>query len=116
MQAYLATAQTAEGLLATADLDWRDSERMSFLLANLIAAAAPSNNPLTSPAAWKAAIDSGGLSAVRGLRALASDLAEPPRVPMMVEPGAFEVGKDLAASAGAVVAAPRCSSSSSTSP
>ena len=103
MQAYLATAQTAEGLLATAGLDWRDSERMSFLLANLIAAAAPSNNPLTSPAAWKAAIDTGGLSAVRGLRALASDLAEPPRVPMMVEPGAFEVGKDLAASAGAVV-------------
>ena len=103
MQAYLAAAQTAEGLLAAAELDWRDSERMRFLLSNVIAAAAPSNNPLISPAAWKAAIDSGGLSAVRGVRALASDLAAPPRVPMMVEPGAFEVGKDIAASPGAVV-------------
>jgi polyhydroxyalkanoate synthase len=103
MQAYLASAQAAEGLLATAELDWRDSERVKFLLSNLIAAAAPSNNPFISPAAWKAAIDSGGLSAVRGVRALAADLAAPPRVPMMVEPGAFEVGKDVAASPGAVV-------------
>ncbi len=103
MQAYLAAAQTAEGLLATAELDWRDSERMKFLLANVIAAAAPSNNPLLSPASWKAAIDSGGMSVVRGVRALASDLAAPPRIPMMVEPGAFEVGKDLAATPGQVV-------------
>ena len=103
MQVYLAAGQTAEGLLAAAELDWRDSERMKFLLANVIAAAAPSNNPLISPAGWKALIDSGGLSAVRGIRALASDLAAPPRVPMMVEPGAFEIGRDLAASPGAVV-------------
>ncbi|HEV2452369.1 MAG TPA: alpha/beta fold hydrolase, partial [Streptosporangiaceae bacterium] len=103
VQAYLAAGQAAEGLLAAAGLGWRDGERMKFLLANLIAAAAPSNNPLISPVAWKAAIDSGGLSAVRGIRALVSDLASPPRVPAMVEPGAFEVGKDLAATPGAVV-------------
>ncbi len=103
MQAYLAAVQTAEELLAAAELDWRDGERTKFLLSNLVAAAAPSNNPLISPAGWKAAIDTGGLSAVRGVRALASDLAAPPRVPTMVEPGAFEVGKDLAATPGAVV-------------
>ena len=103
MQAYLAAGWTAERLLAAAELDWRDHERMKFLLSNLVAAAAPSNNPLMNPAGWKAAIDTGGLSAVRGARALASDLAAPPRVPSMVEPGAFEVGKDLAATPGAVV-------------
>jgi polyhydroxyalkanoate synthase subunit PhaC len=103
MQAYLAAGWTAERLLAAAELDWRDSERMKFLLSNLVAAAAPSNNPVISPVAWKAAIDTGGLSAVRGARALASDLAAPPRVPSMVEPGAFEVGRDLAATPGAVV-------------
>jgi polyhydroxyalkanoate synthase subunit PhaC len=103
MQAYLLTGQSAELLLASAELDWRDNERLKFLLSNLVAAAAPSNNPLLSPAAWKAAIDTGGLSAVRGVRALASDLAAPPRVPTMVEPGAFEVGKDLAVTPGAVV-------------
>ncbi len=103
MQAYLAAGQSAESLLAGAELDWRDGERMTFLLSNLIAAAAPTNNPLISPVAWKAAIDTGGLSAVRGIRALASDMAAPPRVPMMVEPGAFEIGKDLAVTPGAVV-------------
>jgi polyhydroxyalkanoate synthase len=104
VQAYLASAGTVESLLADAELDWRDNERMRFVLSNLIDAAAPSNNPLLSPVAWKAVIDSGGRSALRGARALLSDLSSPPRVPTMVAPGAFEVGRDLAVSPGAVVA------------
>ena len=89
--------------MAGAELGWRDDTRLRFLLANLIAAAAPSNNPLLSPVAWKALIDTGGGSAVRGLRAFATDLAAPPRVPSMVAAGAFEVGKDLAVTPGGVV-------------
>jgi polyhydroxyalkanoate synthase len=103
MQAYLAGGQAAEALLAGAELDWRDNERLRFLLTNLIAAVAPSNNPLLSPSAAKALLDSGGVSAVRGLRALLKDLAAPPRVPAMVEPDAFEVGRDLGITPGAVV-------------
>jgi polyhydroxyalkanoate synthase subunit PhaC len=103
LQAYLAAGQTATGLLAGAELDWRDDERLRFVLANLIAAAAPSNNPLLNPAAIKTFVDTGGLSALRGLRALLADLAEAPRVPAMVEPGAFEVGRDLAITPGSVV-------------
>jgi polyhydroxyalkanoate synthase len=103
VQAYLAAAQAAEALVAGTELGWRDDTRLRFLLANLIAAAAPSNNPLLSPAAWKALIDTGGGSAVRGLRALATDLAAPPRVPSMVAADAFEVGRDLAATPGGVV-------------
>lgn len=104
VQAYLAAGATAESLLDGAELDWRDSERIRFLLANVVAAAAPSNNPLLSPLAWKAAIDTGGLSAVRGVRAMAADARNAPRVPSMVEPHAFEVGRDLAVTPGAVVA------------
>ena len=103
LQAYLASADLAEKLLADAALDWPDSERAGFVVRNLVDAVAPSNNPLLSPVAWKAAIDTGGLSAVRGLRALAGDLATPPRIPAMVAPDAFEVGKDLAVTPGAVV-------------
>jgi class II poly(R)-hydroxyalkanoic acid synthase len=103
MQAYLASGQAAESLLASADLDWRDNERLRFVLMNLIAAASPSNNPLLSPAAIKSLVDSGGLSAARGLRALVSDLTAAPRVPAMVEPGAFAVGTDLAVTPGSVV-------------
>ena len=103
LQTYLAAGQTATELLAGADLDWRDSERLRFVLANLIAAASPSNNPLLNPAVIKTLIDTGGISALRGIRALATDMAAAPRVPAMVEPGAFEVGRDLAVTPGSVI-------------
>lgn len=103
VQAYLAAGQTAQALLNGAELDWRDDTRLQFLLTNLIAAAAPSNNPLVSPVAWKALIDTGGLSAARGLRALAADLAAAPRVPAMVPAGAFQIGRTLAVTPGAIV-------------
>jgi polyhydroxyalkanoate synthase subunit PhaC len=103
MQAYLATADTAEGLVAEAGLDEADSERVGFVLTNLIDALAPSNNPLLNPAAAKAAVDTGGGSLLTGLRHFLSDMSAPPRVPSMVEPDAFEVGKDLAVTPGSVV-------------
>src|SRR6202161_4150683 len=87
MQAYLAAAGTAEGVVADAGLDWADSERVSFAMTNLIDALAPSNNPLLNPAALKAAIDTGGGSALAGLRHFVADMAAAPRVPSMVEPG-----------------------------
>ena len=103
MQSYLAASRAAEQLLETAELDWRDNERLKFVVANLIAAAAPANNPLLSPAAAKSLIDTGGASAVRGVRAFLTDMSVPPRVPSMAEPGAFTVGRDLAVTPGAVV-------------
>ncbi|HEX6676135.1 MAG TPA: alpha/beta fold hydrolase [Actinomycetes bacterium] len=103
VQAYLAAAQAAGGLLDDADLEWRDATRLAFLVDNLVQALAPSNNPLVSPVFWKALVDSGGGSVVRGARHLAADLAAPPRVPSMVAADAFEVGADLAVTPGAVV-------------
>ncbi len=103
MQAYLAAGEAADGLLADARLDWRDHERMRFVIDNLVEGLAPSNNPLISPLGWKAMIDTGGLSAVRGLKAFARDLLSKPRVPAMVEPDAFVVGETVAVTKGAVV-------------
>jgi polyhydroxyalkanoate synthase len=103
LQAYLAGGALAESLLTDAGLGWRDGERVGFVVHNVVDAAAPSNNPVLSPAAWKALVDTGGLSAVRGVRAFASDVATAPRIPAMVAPDAFEVGRDLAVSPGAVV-------------
>ena len=103
VQAYLATAQTTESLVADAELSWRDEERMRFLVTNVIDALAPSNNPVISPLAWKAAIDTGGASAVRGVTNLLTDLASSPRIPSMVETSAFEVSRTLAVTPGSVV-------------
>jgi polyhydroxyalkanoate synthase len=103
VQAYLATARSAESLVADAELQWRDDERMRFIVTNLIDALSPSNNPVISPVAWKAAIDTGGASAVRGVTNLLTDLASPPRIPSMVETSAFEVSRTLARTPGSVV-------------
>jgi polyhydroxyalkanoate synthase len=103
MQAYLAGSETAEGLLADAQLDWRDNERMQFVIDNVVEGLAPSNNPLVSPLGWKALIDTGGLSAVRGLKAFAQDMLSKPRVPAMVDEDAFAVGETVAITKGAVV-------------
>jgi polyhydroxyalkanoate synthase subunit PhaC len=104
MQAYLATAQSVEGVVADAGLDGADAERVGFVLTNLIDALAPSNNPLLNPAALKAALDTGGGSALAGLRHFGADMAVAPRVPSMVEPDAYQVGEDLAVTPGSVIA------------
>jgi len=103
MQAYLAAGEAAEGLLADAELDWRDNQRMQFVLDNVVEGLAPSNNPLISPLGWKAMIDTGGISAVRGVKAFVRDMVSKPRVPAMVEPDAFVVGETVAVTKGAVV-------------
>jgi len=103
VQAYLAAETTAGALVADAGLGWRDNERVRFVVENVFDAAAPSNNPLISPVAWKAVIDTGGRSVLAGLRNLTRDSMTAPRVPSMVSPDAFEVGKTLATTAGAVV-------------
>jgi polyhydroxyalkanoate synthase len=103
VQAYLATAGAVDGIVDDAGLDWRDHQRVRFLAENLLEALAPSNVPLLNPASAKAAIDTGGMNFVRGARSLVRDLAQPPRIPQMVDTSAFTVGEDLAATPGAVV-------------
>ena len=104
MQAYLAGGATAAQLVADADLDWRDEQRIGFLLENLTEALAPSNVPLLNPASAKAAIDSRGASVARGVTAFANDLSAKPRVPQMVDSSPFTLGGNIAISPGAVVA------------
>jgi polyhydroxyalkanoate synthase len=103
LQVYLASAQTAEHLVGDAELEWRDEQRMRFLTDNMIEACAPSNVPLVNPISAKAAIDSAGLNLVRGGSHLVRDLASSPRIPEMVDGSAFEVGRNIAATPGAVV-------------
>jgi polyhydroxyalkanoate synthase len=104
LQAYLATARVGEALVADARLADPDRMRMQTLVSNLADALAPSNAPLLNPRALRAVLDTGGTNFVRGARRLAADLAEPPRVPAMVDPDAFTVGETVAATPGAVVA------------
>jgi polyhydroxyalkanoate synthase len=103
VQLYLAGGKTLDDLVESAALDPRDRKRVRFLIENLVEAASPSNIPLVNPASAKAAIDTGGLSLVRGGRQLLSDLAASPRIPQMVDGSGFMLGENIAATPGAVV-------------
>src|SRR4051794_37875001 len=103
VQGYLAASNTAEQLVGSADLDWRDDQRVRFLTENLVDALAPSNVPLLNPASAKAAIDTGGMNLVRGGLSFLRDMLTPPRIPEMVDTSPFEVGRTIAVTPGAVV-------------
>src|SRR2546430_17473859 len=55
------------------DLTVTGVQTCALPICNLVDALAPSNNPVVNPAAWKAAIDTGGGSALTGPRRLLSD-------------------------------------------
>jgi len=103
MQAYLATNRTVDQLFSDAHLDWRDAERIRFVLDVVTEGLSPSNNPLLNPLGYKALVDTGGLSAVRGLRHFARDMRSAPRVPSMIDPMAFTLGETIAVTEGSVV-------------
>ena len=102
-QAYLATGQSIDGVIADLDLGWRTEKRVRFVVENIVEALSPSNNPLLNPSVLKAVIDTGGLNFVKGARQLAGDMAHPPRIPTMVDSSSFQLGEDLALSEGQVV-------------
>jgi len=103
LQAYLVTGRAATELVSDADLGWKDHERLSFVAQNIVEALSPSNSPVLNPAVLKAALDTGGVNYLRGVRNFASDMAVKPRVPSMVDRTAFAVGGDLAVTSGSVV-------------
>ena len=103
VQAYLAGGHTVEQLVDDAGLGWRDEQRTRFLMENVLEAIAPSNLPLINPTAAKEAVDTGGINLVKGAAQFVRDMASAPRIPEMVDRAAFEVGRDLAVTPGAVV-------------
>ena len=103
MQYYLAWAESMEAMVTSANLDWRAEERARFFMGIAVSAAAPTNTFLGNPAALKRAIETGGGSLVSGLRNFIDDQRHNGGMPAQVRRDAFVIGKDLAASPGAVI-------------
>lgn len=103
MQSYLAWSRTMREILASIHADPVDMERAQFFLMQLTAAAAPTNNPLGNPGFLDNALRSKGLSIMRGLQNLIDDMFNNHGMPSQVDRSPFKVGKNLAASQGAVV-------------
>jgi polyhydroxyalkanoate synthase len=102
LQLYLAWCRSMQSWLEEQQLGPLDRKRVSFILEQLVAALAPSNLPI-NPAALRRAANTEGASVAAGLRHWIDDVLENRAMPRQIRADAYEVGKGLAATPGAVV-------------
>src|SRR5205809_4803864 len=98
---YLLTSKMMMKAVEDAALDAPTKQKMRFFMRQYLDAAAPSNYLLTNPEALKTAMETGGESLQEGMKNLLADM-EKGRISMTDE-SAFEVGRNIAVTAGAVV-------------
>ena len=102
LQAYLAWQKQLNAWVDESDLADDDRARARFVLSLLSDALAPSNS-LLNPLALKELFNSGGASLLKGIGHLLDDLRHNGGMPSQVSKQAFEVGRNLATTPGAVV-------------
>ncbi len=100
--AHLAAQEQLNRYIDDSGLDTRNKERARLVAQIYMDAVAPSNS-LLHPAALKRVIDTGGLSLVAGARNLWRDIRSGNGLPLSVDKSAFEFGRDLCTTPGAVV-------------
>ena len=100
-QSYLINAHFLRGVVETASIEARSKEQLRFLTRQYIDALAPTNFAATNPEALSLALQSNGETLAKGIRNLAGDI-ERGRISMADE-SAFEVGRNIATTAGDVV-------------
>lgn len=102
LQAYLSWQNQVKRWIDESDMNADDQARAHFAFSLLNDAVSPSNS-LLNPLAVKELLNTGGASLVRGISHLMDDLLHNNGLPRQVTPHAFEVGKTLAVTPGAVV-------------
>ncbi|MBV4554621.1 class II poly(R)-hydroxyalkanoic acid synthase [Pseudomonas sp. SWRI102] len=102
LQAYLSWQKQVRSWIDESDMSPDDRARAHFTFSLLNDAVSPSNT-LLNPVAIKELFNSGGTSLIRGISHLVDDLLHNDGLPRQVTPQAFEVGKTLATTPGAVV-------------
>ncbi|HTH17751.1 MAG TPA: alpha/beta fold hydrolase [Magnetospirillum sp.] len=102
-QAYLSWASTIERVSVAVGEDDRERLRARFAAQLVTGALSPSNSLLTNPQAKAKAVETAGASLMRAAARMAHDVVNNGGMPSQTEPDAFAVGKDLAATPGAVV-------------
>ena len=101
-QSYRLFEMWMERMYQSVEGSWQDKARARFAAAVITAALAPTNYLGTNPEALRKAVETGGLSLVRGVQNMLKDMARG-GMPSMVDRKQFTVGKDIGATPGAVV-------------
>ena len=100
-QSYLLAGQWLRELVDTASLEPHAKHKLEFFTRQYVDAMSPANFPWSNPEALKLAAETEGESVKRGMRNLAADLDK--GMISMTDESAFEVGRNLAITPGAVV-------------
>lgn len=103
VQYYVAVQTATKRWLDDLDLDELERSRASFISAMILDALSPANTLAGNPSAIKRAIDTGGLSLVKGLRNAYHDMVHNKGIVSQVDSRPFKVGENLATTPGAVV-------------
>ena len=102
-QSYVAWTRSLDEWLENSGLDGLDAQRARFVLSIVKDVAAPPNTFVGNPQALRRTFDTGGNNLIRGLRHLIDDVRHNHGYPAIADRAAFQVGKDVAATEGAVV-------------
>ncbi|MDD9908931.1 MAG: alpha/beta fold hydrolase [Ahrensia sp.] len=103
MQSYLAWAETVTESVNGLKLGDKDAARARLMTSMFVDAMAPSNALLTNPTAMKTLFETGGQSAVEGLKNFFHDMTKNGGLPSSVDDSKFKVGENLANTLGKVV-------------
>ncbi len=101
-QSYRLFEMWMERMYQSVEGSWQNKARARFAADVITAALAPTNYLGTNPEALRKAVETGGLSLVRGVQNMLNDMARG-GMPSMVDRKQFTVGKDIGATPGAVV-------------
>jgi polyhydroxyalkanoate synthase len=102
LQAYLSWQHQVRSWIDDSELSDDDRSRAQFIFALLNDALAPTNS-LLNPLAVKELFNSGGTSVVKGLSHMLDDFMHNNGLPSQTTKDAFEIGRTLAVTPGAVV-------------
>ncbi|MEZ5560499.1 MAG: class II poly(R)-hydroxyalkanoic acid synthase [Pseudomonadales bacterium] len=102
-QSYVAWTRSLDHWLERSGLDGMERERARFVLDAAKDVMAPVNALLANPQALRKVGESRGASLVQGFRNFLEDLRYNHGYPSVADRNAFELGRDVAASEGAVV-------------
>lgn len=102
-QFYMAMSNAMDNWLEKSEIEGMDEKRARYLMRIMKDVIAPVNNMYGNPAAMKLLFDSRGDSLIKGMNNFLDDIRHNYGYPAVADRHGFAIGKDVAASKGAVV-------------
>jgi polyhydroxyalkanoate synthase subunit PhaC len=103
LQYYLAVQKGMNRWVEELELDELEKARASFVSGMIVDSIAPTNTLAGNPAALKKAMDTGGMSLMKGLKNAYNDIVYNKGMVSQVDSRPFKLGENIAVSEGAVV-------------